>query len=231
MNFSSFEQLVFSRRAVRDFLPDVISDEILEKILRTTQQAPSGYNLQPVNFYIIKSHQYKEAIVSACLRQNAIISAPVILGLAADRNVHKHHFEKICDQDIQAGAITEEIREKFKLFVDMNFSHSPLGMGWVAKAFFAPFLKLFSPMPELPAVHKKAWLYLHIGLSAMNCMLAAQSAGLSTCPIGSFDARRVKRALKIPRSFELPLLLALGYSKEQPKARTRLPLESVIHWR
>jgi len=231
MNLSGFEELVFHRRATRKFRSEQIPEEVLERLLRVSQRSPSGFNLQPTHFYIVKQAKNKEAILTPCMKQQAIHSAPIVIAFAGDRDVDQHHFEKVSLQDQECGAITEEERENYRLFVDMNFSHRPLGMGWVTKAFFAPFLRLLSPTPSLPAVHKREWLCTHIGLSAMTFMLAAESAGLATCPIMSFDEHRLKKALSIPRKFIVPLIVALGYPESRPSMRSRLPLDEVVHWK
>jgi nitroreductase len=231
MNLDRFEELVDHRRATRKFKSGQIPEEVLERLLRVSQKTPSGFNLQPTHFYVIKERKNKEAILKPCMRQQAIHSAPVVVVFAADRDVAKHHFEKVSLQDQEAGAITEQERENSRLFVDMNFSHKPLGMGWVAKAFFAPLLRLLSPTPSLPAVYKREWLSTHVGLSAMTFMLAAESAGLATCPILSFDEGRLKKALSIPRRLVVPLIVALGYPESRPPKRSRLSLEEVIHWK
>jgi len=231
MNLDRFEELVNHRRATRAFKSDQIPEEVLTRLLRVSQRAPSGYNLQPVHFYVVKEVQNKERILKPCMRQKAIQTAPAVIVFAADRDVAKNHYEKTSLQDQEAGAISEQDRENYRLFVDMSFSHKPLGMGWVAKAFFAPFLSLFSPTPTLAAVYKREWLSTHVGLSAMTFMLAAESAGLATCPIISFDEKRLKRALSIPRRFVVPLIVALGYPETHPPKRSRLPLEDVLHWK
>jgi len=231
MNLDRFEELVDHRRATRKFKSDQIPEEVLERLLRVSQRTPSGYNLQPIHFYVVKEKKNKEAILKPCMRQQAVHSAPAVILFAADRNAAKEHFEKVSLQDQEVGAITEQERENYRLFVDMSFSHKPLGMGWVAKAFFAPLLRLLSPTPRLPAVYKREWLATHVGLSAMTFMLAAESSGLATCPIASFDERRLKKALSIPRRFVVPLIVAVGYPESRPARRSRLPLEDIVHWK
>ena len=63
----------------------------------------------------------------------------------------------------------------------------------------------------------------------MNFMIAAEAAGLATCPMEGFDERRVQKALGIPRHY-LPILVTpVGYSAEGDPAKTRLPLEHLVH--
>lgn len=59
--------------------------------------------------------------------------------------------------------------------------------------------------------------YKDTGICAQTIMLAAAEAGLAGCMIGSFDAQRIKSALKLPDSLEITLVLALGYADEAPQ--------------
>jgi nitroreductase len=61
-------------------------------------------------------------------------------------------------------------------------------------------------------------------------MFAAESAGLSTCAMSGFDEGRMKKVLGIPRRFDLPMIVAVGYPAERLPLRTRLPIEDVVHW-
>lgn len=47
-------ETIFSRRSIRRFTGEVISDENLEKILRAGFQAPSAHNREPREFIIVK---------------------------------------------------------------------------------------------------------------------------------------------------------------------------------
>jgi nitroreductase len=230
MNLDHFQELVFHRQSTRKFLPDVVSKELLERLFLAAQRAPSGFNLQPTNFYVVTSRLQREALLQPCMGQPQVLSAPVLVVFAGDKNVAEHHFEKIIQMDVDAAVFPEERRDTYRLAVDMCFSKKPLGMGWLTKAILLPLLRLFTPLAEIPAVHKRAWLSQQISLSAMTFMLAAESAGLATCPMGWFDERRVRKIVGIPRSMYVPLVVAVGYPAERPPKRTRLPLEDVVHW-
>jgi nitroreductase len=53
-------------------------------------------------------------------------------------------------------------------------------------------------------------------------ILTAESEGLSTCCVGSFDEKEVKETLKVPDNFEVLLLLAVGYSREKLDLTSKL---------
>ncbi|MBK5099702.1 MAG: nitroreductase family protein, partial [Desulfobacteraceae bacterium] len=50
------------RRSCRDFLPEPVSDENIEKILEAAIWAPSPLNTQPWEFVIVTSKEVKEKI-------------------------------------------------------------------------------------------------------------------------------------------------------------------------
>jgi nitroreductase len=230
MSIQDIEQLCRERHAVRDFDPTPVSKEMLERLLKVAQSAPSSYNLQPVQFYVATQQQVKEQLLAPCINQKAILTASAIVAFAVDRDAAEHNFERLCQMDVERGILTEEKRDFYTRAIDMSFSHKLFGMGWVAKALFAPILRFFTPVPALPAIHKSSWTGFHAGMSSMVFILAAQSEGLSTCPIGAFDEGKVKKVLSIPRRFDVPILVAVGHSQERPVAKAKLPFDEIIHW-
>jgi nitroreductase len=63
MDYESLLELVKQRRSIHRFKPDPIPDEYIEKIIEGAHWAPSGINLQPWEFVIIKEPELKEQIV------------------------------------------------------------------------------------------------------------------------------------------------------------------------
>lgn len=47
------EDAIFSRRTVRNFLPDPVPKEVLEKVIMAGSAAPSPLNSQPWHFYVV----------------------------------------------------------------------------------------------------------------------------------------------------------------------------------
>jgi nitroreductase len=52
------------------------------------------------------------------------------------------------------------------------------------------------------------WYAIDVALAVENMILTAESEGLSTCCVGSFDEKEVRETLKVPDNFEVLLLLA-----------------------
>jgi len=65
INFSSLLTLVKSRRSIRQFVPEPIPDEYIEKILEAARWAPSCKNSQPWEFVVIKKKEIRTKIVES----------------------------------------------------------------------------------------------------------------------------------------------------------------------
>ena len=63
MNYESFLDLVKSRRSIRRFKTDPVSDENIDKIIEAARYAPSGANIQPWEFLVIKKPELKSGIM------------------------------------------------------------------------------------------------------------------------------------------------------------------------
>ena len=59
MEYASLLSLVQQRRSIHRFKPDPIPDEYIEKILEVARWAPSGLNMQPWEFIVVKSRSSK----------------------------------------------------------------------------------------------------------------------------------------------------------------------------
>lgn len=72
------------------------------------------------------------------------------------------------------------------------------------------------------------YMSIDIGIAGEHLALQARELGLGTCWIGWFNYKKVRRFLKVPRSYKVMALMALGcHEPRPPKAKTRLPLEAV----
>jgi nitroreductase len=63
MNCDGFLELVRQRRSIRSFKEDPIPDEQVDEIIEAARFAPSGFNLQPWEFVIVRDGELKNHIV------------------------------------------------------------------------------------------------------------------------------------------------------------------------
>ena len=230
MTLEKFTAFVRGRRATRNFKPDPVSDELLMQLIECARWAPSGFNLQPTHFVIVTDPEKKKKLLRSCLYQRQVVEAPALIVFTGDRKAFQHNMEAVIEQEEECGNLTHASEDRLRRFAHLNFDQGFFGLTWIAKAFFGPLLRLFTPLPHLPAVHKRFWLTKQVMLSVMNTLLAAEAAGLSCSPIEGFDEWRVKYHLGIPYSHIVPMIVCVGYSLDQEvSSKTRLPLDEKVH--
>ncbi len=69
----SLYELMLSRRSIRQFKPDLISRDILEELVNSARLAPSGANLQPLEFVVVDDEELRRKLFP-CLRWAAYIA-------------------------------------------------------------------------------------------------------------------------------------------------------------
>jgi len=68
----SLYELILSRRSIRQFKPEPVSRSILEKLANAARLAPSGANLQPLEFVVVDEEEVRKRLFP-CLRWAAYI--------------------------------------------------------------------------------------------------------------------------------------------------------------
>ena len=68
------------------------------------------------------------------------------------------------------------------------------------------------------------------GAAIENFLLKITDLGLSSCWVGSFDEKEIKRLLKISPSMTIEALLPVGYEKGDTARKKKAALENTIYW-
>lgn len=80
-------EAIRSRRSIRKFTDQEVSDELIDQILTAGIWAPSGKNNQLWRFAVIKDKQLKSKIAQLTKYTDVLESAPVIIPVFVDHNV------------------------------------------------------------------------------------------------------------------------------------------------
>ena len=74
---------------------------------------------------------------------------------------------------------------------------------------------------------------LDVGIAMEHIVLTAEEIGLSTCWMGWFNERKLKKLLNIPLSWRIVSLLSVGYAvkKNLYNPKKKLPLDEILSWR
>ncbi|HYA92931.1 MAG TPA: nitroreductase family protein [Thermodesulfobacteriota bacterium] len=90
-------EAIRTRRSVRQFTREPVSDDALNQILESAVWAPSGKNNQPWKFAVIRDPVIKEALAALTHSGPIIRGAPVCIGVFLD---HSRVYDRT--KDVQA---------------------------------------------------------------------------------------------------------------------------------
>ena len=196
-------QALLDRRATSHFKPNPVPEEYLEAILQFGAQAPSGYNLQPWRFVVVREKENRERLKKAAYDQDKAGEAPVVIIAFAIRDDWKNYIDAIFQESARRGVVKPEMISKVKQQA-------------------SDFLEKGIPQP--------IWLSRHTMIAVTTMMLVAESYGLDTAPMEGFDPEAVKRDFDLPDNAEVIALLAIGFAKEPDKPYGgRLALEEFVY--
>ncbi|MEI7596690.1 MAG: nitroreductase family protein [Bacteroidota bacterium] len=94
---------IYSRRSVRKYKPDVLSPEILDKLIRTSMQAPTAGNQRTWHYLIIENTDLILQLPVVHPYAQMVREAPLIVLICGDINLEKH--VGYWDQDCAAATM------------------------------------------------------------------------------------------------------------------------------
>lgn len=221
--------VIRSRQAVRRFSQREVPLNLLQELLDLANRAPSGFNLQPWHFIIVRDPVLRKLLTHVALDQLQVLEAPITVVFVANPDTWKTIYKKILDLALKNGAMTEARVEKYRRATQLQFFLGPFALfGWL-KNIFVVLRRLKKPTPTVVTSKQEAGQYVitQTMLCAATFMLAAKAAGLDTCPMEGFDEYRIKKLLKIPASMRVPIIVPIGYAMEleEGKQSVRLSVE------
>ncbi len=199
----SLTQTLLDRRATPHFKSDPVPEEYLEAILQFAAQAPSGYNLQPWRFIVVRDKANRERLQKVAFNQLKASQAPVVIIAFAIKDDWKNSIDAIFQEDIRRGHGQPEMLPGLKKMASDFLEH------------------------QIPA---PVWLNRHTMIAVTTMMLVAESYGLDTAPMEGFVSEAVIREFGLPEQAEVVALLAIGYGQGPDKSYGgRLALSEIVH--
>lgn len=190
-------QVVLERRATPHFKPDPVPEAYIEAILRFGSEAPSGFNLQPWRFLVVRNAQARQRLQRAAMDQKKVGEAPVVIIFFAVKDEWKKRLDVILGEGVRRGVGKVENIPSQKAMITEFVDAVPTAM----------------------------WFNRHVMIAFTVMMLAAEAYGLDTAPMEGFDPEAVKREFKLPAEAEVVALLAMGFGQPPDKPYGgRLPL-------
>ncbi len=185
----SLSDAIDQRRATPSFDGKPIPDADLKKILDAGLKMPSGYNLQPWRFVVVRTPEQRRRLRAASYNQAKVEEASVVIVACGDKDGWRSDMEEMIRMGRENG-MTENYAEQARVNIPAYLGNHP---------------------------NLTAWLNRHVMLAFSGMMLMAEALGYDTAPMEGYEADKVCEVLNLPISYEVVALLAIGHLKGPDK--------------
>lgn len=232
-----FQEIVNFRRSNRKFDPNVaIPSEVIERSLQRAILSPNSSNMQLWSFHWVSSSAEKQKVAALCLGQSAARTAQELIVFVARpdkwkerKNWHLEQVQKeIVNEPTKAQKMMQQYYGKVMPLLYMADPLRILAALRLSISFFGGLFKPFYRTGGASAV--RIVTHKSCALAAQTFMLSIASEGFHSCPLEGFDAKRLKRYLKLPYRAEINMVIAVGRGTEPGiwGERIRVPYEEVV---
>lgn len=210
MRYEELLELVKSRRTIRALMPDPIPDETVEKMLELARWAPTGFNMQPAEFLVVKDRELRQGIKK----------------IVDDWIECDFYALEATREEWQGPPWTMETRGRVACPLAPVYV---LVLGDTRRRLGLPMNVRYSKQKGdsiFESSLSNAFLYL---------WLAAHSLGLGAQPVSAVKNGRVqglvKHLLNLPDFIYVYELLVVGYAakREDPPAKLMRHLDEMVH--
>ena len=184
-------QAIAERRATPSFDGVPIPPEDLRRILDAGLHAPSGYNMQPWRFVVVQSPEQKKRLRWASYNQPKVEEASAVIVACGDADGWRKDLDAILQKGLEGGmseSYAEQARERIPKYLS-NFNGEQM----------------------------KGWLNKMVMLAFTHMLLMAEVMGYDTAPMEGFEQDKVHEVLRLPLSYWVVALLAIGHLKGPDK--------------
>jgi nitroreductase len=187
----SLEQAIHERRSTPSFDGEPIPSSDLHQILDAGLHAPSGYNMQPWRFIVVQHPEQRRRLRAASYNQAKVEEASAIIVACGDRDGWRKDLEEMLRMG-RAGGMPESYAAQAAANVPnylSGFSHEEM----------------------------TGWLNKQVTIATTSMMWMAEVLGYDTAMLEGFEQQGVCEALRLPMSYWVVSLLAIGHLKGSDK--------------
>jgi nitroreductase len=184
-------QAIAERRATPSFDGTPIPSEDLKQILDAGLHAPSGYNVQPWRFIVVQTPEQRRRLRGASYNQAKVEEASAVIVACGDADGWRKDLDSILQQG-REGGMPESYAAQARTSVS-NF------------------------MSSMNTEQMHGWLNKHVMIAVTHMMLMAEVMGYDTAPMEGFEQDKVHEVLRLPMSYWVVALLAVGHLKGTDK--------------
>ncbi|MEO6811552.1 MAG: nitroreductase family protein [Isosphaeraceae bacterium] len=193
--------VIKSRRTSQTFDPTrPLPDELLRQVLHLATFAPSGDNLQPWRFLVVRSKRNRERLKQTVHGQKIVVDAPVSVIVLAYLNAHRTDLAAVVEEQVRRGLLDPDE-----------------AAGVLGRAFAAGERRTDRASRALRSAMT----------AASTLMLAAEAMGVASAWVDGVDLEKLNAAFGVPDDHRFCALIALGFADASTPFPGRFALEHV----
>ena len=206
-----FFETIETRRSVRKYHAEPVPESVIEKAIDAALLAPNSSNMQPWEFYWVRSEDKRRELVDACFRQAAARTAGELVVAVARRDTWRRNLQLMREAMKKYGS-TKLQEEYYRKVVPAVYVQGPFSILGIIKYFIITVMGWFRPVPRGPFSVGELFTVLikTTALACENFMLAVAAQGYGSCPMEGFDERRVKKILGLGRRSRVVMCIGVG---------------------
>ncbi len=211
MNYDELLKMLIKRRSVRDFKPDPVPDEYVDKIIEAARWAPSGANSQPWEFMVVKKKELRDKIVDIIIESMTVSKRMELTREEEMRHpgpAHRSYGETPGYADAP-------------VFI-LLLGDSRLNEAYTLSAIY------FQGSQHFASGLANAFLYMHLAASSLG--LGSQWVSSTNHPVPQV---LIKQLLGIPEGLMIYDMMPVGYPSPKPpelrRVRARRKAEEMVH--
>ena len=183
----SLAQAIRDRRSTPSFDGEPVPPRDLWQILDAGLQAPSGYNMQPWRFIVVQDPEQRRRLRAVSYNQAKVEEASAIIVACGDRDGWRRDLEEMLRMG-RAGGMPESYAAQ-------------------AAAGVPEYLSEFS------REEMASWLSKQVSVAVTTMMWMAEVLGYDTAMLEGFEQPGVCETLRLPMSYLVVSMLAVGHLK------------------
>jgi len=205
----SVKEAIETRRSIRHFRPDDVPDELIKQVLEAARLAPSGSNIQPWRFLVIRDKEVKKELRRICLEQRFVEEAPVVIICFGDLELYSKETRRKRRQEFIDSGVTATLSGRFADDSEYRARQESL------------------PTPPRQELITSAKVNTFIAIE--HLVLMATALGLGTCWVGAFEAAAINRLFSLSDNLIPAAVIPVGYAAgEIPPQRPRRSLHEIL---
>ena len=212
-----FIKAVKSRRSVRNFKDEPVLEKHMRECLELTLLAPNSSNLQPWEFYWVRSIEKKEKLIRFCLGQPAASTAQELVVAVARPDFWKVNQKRMLSLIDEMGEkAPKSVKKYYGKIVPLAYQQGFLSIKGYIKKIAMEFRGLKKPTPREPYNKKgmSVWAHKSTALACENLMLSLRAYGYDSCPMEGIDSKRIKTLLGLKNPAEISMVISAGKRAE-----------------